>query len=107
MNSEYDGVSVLLNAVTSTGAGDAIPSQLFPGSKTFQAVVEGSGAVTAEVDIEASNDGEHWLVLGTISLSGTGSDTDGFASSAAWAYHRANLTAVTGTGASVSVMMGA
>jgi hypothetical protein len=107
MSNEYDGVATLLDNATAIGAGDAVPSNLFPGPKTFQATVEGSGAVTAEVDIEASNDGENWLWLGTISLSGTGSDSDGFASSAAWANHRADVTAIGGTGASVTVKMGA
>lgn len=107
MSTEYDGIATLLDAVTSTGVGTSIPSRLYPGAKSFQATVLGSGAVTAEVDIEVSNDDEHWMVLGTISLSGTAVDTDGFASSAAWAFHRANLTAITGTGANVTVKMGA
>jgi hypothetical protein len=107
MSQEYDGVATLLEEATETRAGESVPTLLFPGAKTFQATVVGTGAVTAEVKIEASNDDENWLVLGTITLTGSGSASDGFASAAAWAHHRANLTAVTGTEAAVTVKMAA
>lgn len=107
MGIDYDGIATLLDAATTTGAGLSVFSRLFPGPKTFQAVVEGEGAVSATVLIECSNDDEHWMELGSIALTGTASDTDGFESSAAWAYHRANVTAISGTGAAVTVKMGA
>ena len=72
---------------------------------SYQAVVEGTGAVTATVVIEASNDGINALstVLGTITLSGTTTSSDGFQTSAPWKYIRARVTAISGTGASVDV----
>lgn len=75
---------------------------------SFQATVLGTGAVTATVEIEGSNDGAYWCdtPLGTITLSGTTSHTDGFTVNAPWKYVRANITAISGTGANVSVLMG-
>ncbi len=74
---------------------------------TFQATISGTGAVTATVLIQVSNDASNWITLGTITLSGTTSATDGFASSAPWAYVRSNCTAISGTSAALSVVMGA
>lgn len=73
----------------------------------FQATVSGTGAVTATVTIEVSNDGVNTIgtVMGTISLSGTTSASDGFTSQAPWKYVRANVTGLTGTGATVDVVM--
>lgn len=76
-------------------------------SRAYQATVTGTGAVTATVVIEGSNNASNWLELGTITLSGTGSDTDGFGSIVPWLYVRSRLTAITGTGATVNVIMGA
>lgn len=75
---------------------------------TFQAIIIGTGAVTATVVIDASNDGVNWVstVLGTITLSGTNSASDGFTTNAPWKYVRARVTALTGTGSTVQVYMG-
>ena len=75
---------------------------------TFQATVIGTGAVTATVVIDCSNDGVNWCstALGTITLSGTTSSSDGFTTQAPWKFARARVTAVTGTGATVYVNMG-
>ena len=75
-------------------------------TRTYQATVVGTGAVSATVVVEVSNDGEYWLTLGTITLSGTTSDSDGFASNAAWAFVRSDTTAISGTGATVTVTEG-
>ncbi len=75
--------------------------------RTFQAKVVGTGAVTATVIIEVSNDGANFDTMATITLSGTTTDTDGFVSDASWLYVRARLTAISGTGAAVTVIMGA
>ena len=95
----------LLSAVTVTGAGSSKPQQ--PAPVTFQATVTGSGTVSATVAIEVSNDGDNFITLGTITLSGTTTATDGFASAANWAVVRANCTAISGTNAALSVVMGA
>ncbi len=76
---------------------------------TFQATVDGTGAVTATVTIQVSNDGVNPVATaaGTIALSGTTSASDGFTTQhAPWKYVRAVLTNVTGTGATVNVTMG-
>jgi hypothetical protein len=91
----------LLDAQTTVAAGQA--TQLAGAHHTFQATVTGTGTVTANVLIQCSNNGTGWLTLGTITLSGTTSITDGFASAAPWAFVRANVTAISGTGAAVTV----
>lgn len=105
----YIGPTKLLDAVTSTGAGSAyeLDGRAHNHEKqTYQGVVVGTGAVSATVLIQVSNDETNWLTLGTITLSGTTSATDGFAADAAWVYRRANCTAISGTGATLTVTMG-
>lgn len=98
-------VETLLSAVTVTGAGTAT-GKAQGGMKTFQATVSGTGAVTATVLVQVSNDNTNWITLGTISLSGTTSATDGFASEAPWAYYRGNVTAISGTSAILTLLAG-
>lgn len=95
----------LLNAVTTTGAGSLYrsPSEL----KTRSSVVNltGSGAISATVTIEVSNDGANWDTRQTFTLSGTNtasaSDVD---TNAAFKYTRANVTAISAS-AAVSLTM--
>ena len=98
---------ILLNNVTATGASPATNT----GDATvmaFQAVgqtTSGSGAATIEIDV--SNDGVNWLALGIITLSlSTTPSTDGFSSTAPWAFTRADVKSISGSGASVSVLLG-
>lgn len=70
----------------------------------YQASISGSGAVSATVTIEVSNDGNNWQTFGTMSLSGTGSDIDNVAGDAPWAIHRATIASITGTSAAVTVI---
>ena len=93
----------LLSNATATGAG-ASAGPAGAGRKTFQATVAGTGSVYATIDIEVSNDNSNWMTMGTITLSGTTSATDGFVSDEPWAYHRANVTAISGTSATVNVI---
>lgn len=76
-----------------------------PGA-TVHAKVAGDGAVTATVIVQVSNYDGPWLDLGTLTLSGTNLASAGLALDAHWAYIRARLTAITGTGATVDVIMG-
>lgn len=94
----------LMTDKTATGAGSTY-GPATSGEKTFQATVTGSGSVSATVLIQVSNDPDNlgWVTLGTITLSGTTTDTDGFASQAGWSYYRANVSAISGTSASVDV----
>jgi hypothetical protein len=94
------------SAIVTTGAGVYAPNvQEF--ARTFQAVVSGTGAVTASLTIDASLDNVNFITIGRIDLTGTTSATDGFSAYANWAFYRANLTAITGTSALVTVLMGA
>ena len=95
---------VLLNAVTT-----AVPtngavqySRNRPG--TIQASVVGTGAVTATVLIYGRNGvlATDWMLLGTITLSGTTSAADGFALACTYQDLYASVTAISGTGAAVT-----
>lgn len=72
---------------------------------SFQGVVSGTGAVTATIVFDVSNDGVNacTTTLGTITLTGTTVNSDGFTTSAPWKYVRARVTAISGTGAVVNV----
>lgn len=105
---------ILLDAVTSTGAGEwqRFKANFMNANATFQASANGSaGAFSATIDIEVSNDGVNALdtPMGTITLSGTATTVNscGFASNASWLYVRGNVTAISGTGANVTLIMGA
>lgn len=90
-----------------TGANFNLEAHEARSDRTYQASVAGTGAVTATVIVEGSNDGVNFLTLATITLSGTTSASDGFSSTANWPCVRARLTAISGTGAAVTVTMGA
>ena len=98
------GFAALATSVTATGVQTAL-GPVETAARGIQATVVGTGAVAATVNIEVSNDNVNFLVLGTVALTGTTSASDGFASQAQWGYIRANITAISGTGAAVSVMM--
>lgn len=75
---------------------------------SYMATEAGTGAVTGTVLIEVTNTPSvttSWITLGTITLSGTTTAQDGFSSAARWACVRARTTAITGTGAIITVTM--
>ncbi len=94
---------LLLTNETLLGPGPWIARDDF--NSAFSATVTGTGAVSATVDIQVSNDGVNPIDKSplTITLSGTTLDTDGDVISASWPWVRANVTALVGT---VSVSMG-
>lgn len=97
-------VGDMMSGATSAPTVGGTYGPAYAGEKTFQATVSGTGAVSATVLIQVRNSSSHdWLTLATITLSGTTTSSDGFASEASWAYYRANLTAISGTGATVVV----
>ena len=105
-----DNTYVLLKSVIATGAGATLPNPSFGSAvaaKTFQAngrVSTSTGAAT--VVVQVSNNNSDWITLGTITLTlGTSSTSDGFASLAPWAYVRGNVTAISGTNATVTLTM--
>ncbi len=85
---------MLSTGVVSTG--DRISDK--PLNRTYQATVRGTGAVSATVLIEVTNETpngtEAWVLLGTISLSGTDIASAGFPSQTAWRHARARCTAI-------------
>lgn len=93
----------ILNEATAPVTGDRYGCG---SAATFQVTVKGTGAVSATVVIEGSNDGEFFLELATVTISGTNSASDGFAATAPWDAVRARVTAVAGAGAEVSAFMG-
>lgn len=102
----------LLSAVTTTGAGSSsqFPSSVSEGQSakaTFQCVGSTTAGVGAStVTVQVSNDNTNWLTVGTVSLTLSTTETsDGFAMDAPWAFVRGNVTAISGTGGSVSLLM--
>lgn len=98
-------MATLLSAATATGAGSSVG--LKAGFHSYQAYgTTSAGSGSATINIEVSNDASNWVVLGTITLTlGTSATTDGLSSIAAWEYTRANVTAISGIDASVTVMV--
>lgn len=102
---------LMLNGATSTGAGSAIDPDV--AKQTFQAygsTTAGSGAATIKIEannVSLSAADALWITIGTITLTlGTTITTDGFVIDAPWGFIRANVTAISGTGASVTVYSG-
>ena len=106
--------TTLLSGAIATGRGISFT---ITENMTFQAVLTGTTAnqnLAATISIGVSNDGAHWIELGEIDLSVTDWDdtsedvTDGFYAeeAAKWAYASANVSAISGTGATVSAYMG-
>lgn len=97
--------TLLLDAVTTTTTGGAQPGRGNPPS--FQATVAGTGSVSATVLVKGRNiAGGAWVLLGTITLSGSSPVTDGFACLVQYMEYAADVTAISGTGAAVTVAMG-
>ena len=75
----------------------------------IQVLLTGTGAVTATVIIDVSNDGVNACATpaATITLSGASPQSDGFATqNASWKFVRLRVTAITGTGAAVTGTIG-
>lgn len=114
---QKSGTSRNMFAEPGTTSGTGTSGWLYKDSPqtTYQAIVSGTGAVTATVVIEYSNSVDPITgvgtavstVGGTITLSGTSPQSDGFTTSnAPWKFHRARVTAISGTGATVQVYYG-
>lgn len=92
-----------------TGVTTAVPTYgstitLPPWADSFsvQYVETGTGAITATVVTQVSNDGTNWIQLASTALNGTTTTTDGFSFVGSWAYIRAGVSAISGTGATVN-----
>lgn len=71
---------------------------------TVQAAVTGTGAVSATVVVEVSNDNVNFVTLGTLTLSGTNVAVDGFAFEAPWGFIRTNVTAISASSVVVTTL---
>lgn len=90
-----------MSGVTTNTTGSALDRPA--GLVSYQGSVAGTGAVSVTITIQVSNDGVNWITLGTLSPTGTTNATDSINSNAPWANHRAVTTAISGTGATVTV----
>ena len=70
---------------------------------TFQAILTGTGAITASVDIEGSLDGTNWLTIANIAMTGDTKVVGGFMLDESWIYVSATLATITGTGATLTL----
>lgn len=93
----------LFSSRITTGASSAI----YLNGVDFTAQASGKVSATtgaATVKIQVSNDNANWIDMGTITLTlGTSVTSDGLAAFAKWAWVRANVTAISGTDAEVTV----
>ena len=98
--------TLLQNGTTATATAGVDLGQR--STKTFQALGStASGSGSATVQLQGSMNNTNWDTLGTISLTlGTTSTSDGFTSDDRYQYHRVNVTAISGTGANVAVIVG-
>lgn len=105
-----NGSYPLATGVTTTATGAWV--KCYGPAQAYQIIANGtSGAFSATVVIEASNDGSTALAnpLATITVSGTATTaaSDGFTTGLApWAWVRMRVTAISGTGANVGAWMG-
>lgn len=96
----------LLDGATAVGAGTPI-SGAYIAKFSAQAFVVGTGAVSATVIIEGSNNSTpagagDWVPIATLNLSGTTRATDGGVAETLWGQIRARVSAISGTNATVS-----
>lgn len=101
-----ENVITLLTGVTAVGVGAAFepvdPYQSFG----VTATVAGTGTVTATVSISGSNDGVNYALIGSaFSLTGTTSNTQGVIITNGYKFIQAAVTAISGTGATVSATL--
>lgn len=95
--------TTLLAAADTTGAGAAaVPNSSL---LTFQATLSDTTTPAATIDIEFSNNGVQYVAGVTIGLSGA-LDTEIVQVEAGYKYVRANVTAISGTDATATVVMG-
>jgi hypothetical protein len=103
---------ILLSNATATGAGTAWNPRDTSAVATYvQHSFQAKGLTTtstgaATILIQVSNDGVNFITMGTITLTlGTAVTSDGFAAANSYEYYRANVSAISGTGAKVTVYM--
>lgn len=102
-------ITTLMTNAATTGAGTSINYSsigTIPRPNIwFQATLNGASAVSATVEIDGSTDNTNWVPLTTFSLTAA-SATLATAVVTTAPYIRGNLTAISGSGASVTVRSG-
>jgi hypothetical protein len=98
---------VLQNAQTATNTGTSY--ELWGTKWAFQAygsTSAGSGSATILIQVSNVDTDAAYITMGTITLTlGTTVTADGFASDAPWKFVRAKVSAISGTNASVNVVI--
>lgn len=104
---DYTEVEPLLSSAIATGAATAHRSP--NRTKTYQASgTTSAGAGASTIVIQGSNNNSTWVTIGTITLTlSTTASSDAFTSDDRFTYVRANVTAISGTDATVSAYMSA
>lgn len=99
-------VTTLLNAVTTNQTSSAYA--FGAGRRTIQASITGAGALSATVNWYGSNTNaaSGGVLLASMSLSGTGSDSAGDDIPAEWPYIYCTLSNLTGASAAVTATVG-
>lgn len=106
--SDVDQIVTKIGVLTTISTTNAINQDGMSVDRTFQATLTGTGAVSATVVFEVSNDGVGWLSdeNSTFVISGTNLTSVGFTSKAPWGYVRGKVLAISGTSASVTFTVG-
>ena len=100
------GTVTLLDQIQTTKTTDG--KQLSYPISCLQAVISGSGSISATVIVEVSLDNQNWVTFCTFSLSGTTLVSEPYTPPypIRWTYIRTRITAISGTNAAVSLMVG-
>lgn len=95
-------VTTIFNAVTTNQQSDTFP--FVPKERTVEAWVTGTGTVGATLKVYGANTDRatNGVLLATLTLSGTTSDSAGSILSSNWGYIYIVLSGITGTGAAVT-----
>lgn len=97
---------ILTSAIAATAAGAVfIPNDLNPRQRQVQAFMTGTGALTATVLVEVSLDGVNYAQAASLALSGTAYDSKLAQVLAEGCWIRTTVSALTGTGATVSTLI--
>ena len=101
-------IHMLLNAVTTNQISSVIPTENNGNGLTLKASIAGTGTVSATVNVYGDNFNQttQGVLLGTISLTGTTSDSEGLFIPAEWPFFYCELLSISGTGAAVTVSVG-
>jgi hypothetical protein len=95
----------LLKDATTVINGTPISLEAVQESLAVQVIISGTGTLTATLVTKGSANGIDFFTLATTKISGTDSATEGFTIKDPWQYIRSDITALTGTSATINVLM--